>query len=166
MIQYLKIFLGIFLALAASRLIPHPPNFTSLIALSFYIPVIFGIKFIPALIISFAITDLIIGYHLGTHWTWGSILVIGLISKFFTKNYLWRMSGALLGASIFFIVTNFGVYLSGMYGHSFKGFIECYTLAIPFFTYSVISTIIFSVIIEIIYSLLKVKLKFLKSQID
>ena len=161
--QYLKIFLGIFLALAASRLIPHPPNFTSLIALSFYIPVIFGIKFIPALIISFAITDLIIGYHLGTHWTWGSILVIGIISKFFTKNYLWRMSGALLGASIFFIVTNFGVYLSGMYGYSFKGFIECYTLAIPFFTYSVISTIIFSVIIEIIYSLLKVKLKFLKS---
>ena len=132
MIQYLKIFLGIFLALAASRLIPHPPNFTSLIALSFYIPVIFGIKFIPALLISFAITDLIIGYHLGTHWTWGSVLVIGLISKFFTKNFLWRISGALLGAFIFFIVTNFGVYLSGMYGYSVKGFIECYTLAIPF----------------------------------
>ena len=152
MIQYLKIFLGIFLALAASRLIPHPPNFTSLIALSFYIPVIFGIKFIPALLISFAITDLIIGYHLGTHWTWGSVLVIGLISKFFTKNFLWRISGALLGAFIFFIVTNFGVYLSGMYGYSVKGFIECYTLAIPFFAYSVISTIIFSIIIEIIYS--------------
>lgn len=166
MIQYLKIFLGIFLALAASRLIPHPPNFTSLIALSFYIPVIFGIKFIPALLISFAITDLIIGYHLGTHWTWGSVLVIGLISKFFTKNFLWRISGALLGAFIFFIVTNFGVYLSGMYGYSVKGFIECYTLAIPFFAYSIISTIIFSIIIEIIYSLVKIKLKFLKSQVD
>ena len=34
-----NICLGIFLALAISRFIPHPPNFTSLIALSFYIPV-------------------------------------------------------------------------------------------------------------------------------
>ena len=51
--NYLKISLGIFIVLAASRFIPHPPNFTSLIALSFYIPAILGIKFIPALILSF-----------------------------------------------------------------------------------------------------------------
>ena len=125
--KYIKISIAIFLALAASRLIPHPPNFTSLIALSFYVPVFFGIRFIPAVLISFAITDLFIGYHLGTHWTWGSVLIIGLISKFFNKNYLWRISGALVGAFIFFIVTNFGVYLSGMYGYSLNGFIECYT---------------------------------------
>ena len=63
------ILLGIFTSLAASRFIPHPPNFTSLIALSFYVPALLGIRFLPALIISFAITDLIIGYHSGTHWT-------------------------------------------------------------------------------------------------
>ena len=61
--NYLKISLGIFIVLAASRFIPHPPNFTSLIALSFYIPAILGIKFIPALIFSFFLTDLIIGFH-------------------------------------------------------------------------------------------------------
>ena len=160
--KYIKISIAIFLALAASRLIPHPPNFTSLIALSFYVPVFFGIRFIPAVLISFAITDLFIGYHLGTHWTWGSVLIIGLISKFFNKNYLWRISGALVGAFIFFIVTNFGVSLSGMYGFSLNGFIECYTLAIPFFTYSLISTILFSIIIEIVYSFIIVKFKFLK----
>ena len=37
--NYLKISLGIFTLLAASRFIPHPPNFTSLLALSFYVPV-------------------------------------------------------------------------------------------------------------------------------
>ena len=58
--QYLKISIGIFLALAASRFVPHPPNFTSLLALSFYVPAILGIRFIPALILSFLITDLII----------------------------------------------------------------------------------------------------------
>ena len=33
--KQLIICLGIFLSLALSRFIPHPPNFTSLIALSF-----------------------------------------------------------------------------------------------------------------------------------
>ena len=33
--NYLKITFGIVIALSASRFIPHPPNFTSLIALSF-----------------------------------------------------------------------------------------------------------------------------------
>ena len=53
--QYLKISIGIFLALAASRFVPHPPNFTSLLALSFYVPAILGIRYLPALLISFVI---------------------------------------------------------------------------------------------------------------
>ena len=59
------------------------------------------------------------------------------------------MSGALIGALIFYIVTNFGVWVSGMYGYTFNGFVTCYTLAIPFFAYSVISTLIFSILFEI-----------------
>ena len=47
--NYLRISFGIFLILAASRFIPHPPNFTSLLALSFYVPAILGRKFLPAL---------------------------------------------------------------------------------------------------------------------
>jgi len=82
----LVITFGIFLSLAASRFIPHPPNFTSLIALSFYVPVLLGLRFLPALLICFAITDLFIGYHSGTHWTWGSVILIGLMSHYFNKN--------------------------------------------------------------------------------
>jgi len=147
----LLIYIGIFLSLSASRFVPHPPNFTSLIALSFYIPVFLGLRFIPALIISFAITDLIIGYHSGTHWTWGSVLVIGVISQYFIKNLSWRLSGALLGAIIFFVITNFGVWSTGVYGYTLSGFFNCYVLAIPFFAYSLISTILFSILIEIGY---------------
>ena len=86
--NYFKVFLGIFVALAVSRFIPHPPNFTSLLALSFYVPALLGTRFIPALLISFAITDFIIGYHDGTHWTWGSVLLIGLMSVYFKNNFL------------------------------------------------------------------------------
>ena len=85
--QYLKISIGIFVALAASRFIPHPPNFTSLIALAFYIPAILGVKFMPIIVISFFITDLFLGIHQVVFFTWGSVLLIGLISKFFFKKY-------------------------------------------------------------------------------
>ena len=57
--NYIKISIGIFLTLAASRFIPHPPNFTSLIALSFYVPALMGRKFIPAVMISFFLTDIL-----------------------------------------------------------------------------------------------------------
>ena len=149
--SYFKISLGIFLALAASRFIPHPPNFTSLIALSFYIPVLIGLRYLPALIISFIITDFFIGFHSTALFTWGSVVVIGLGSKFFASSIFTRVSGALLGACLFFIVTNFGVWSLGSYGYTADSLLLCYTLAIPFFSYTVISTFIFSGIIEVIY---------------
>ena len=149
--NYFKISLGVFIVLAASRFVPHPPNFTSLIALSFYVPVFFGIRFIPVIIVSFFITDLIIGFHSTTFFTWGSVLVIGLLSKYFTSSIIKRISGALTGAFIFFILTNLGVWMMGSYGYTLNGLATCYILAIPFFGYSLISTFIFSGIIEIIY---------------
>ena len=96
--------LGLIFILAFSRLIPHPPNFTSLLALSFYVPVIFGLRYLPALLFSFAITDFIIGYHSGTFFTWGSVFLIGLIANYFAKNITTRLTGALVGALIFFVI--------------------------------------------------------------
>ncbi len=158
--NYLKVSLGIFVALAASRFVPHPPNFTSLLALSFYVPALMGVRFLPALILSFIITDFFIGFHSSALFTWGSVIFIGLISKFFLMNIYTRFSGALLGAIIFYVITNFGVWSLGSYGYTLEGFLLCYTLAIPFFTYSLISTIVFSGIIEgvIRLNLFKVKI--------
>ena len=156
--NYLKISIGIFIALAASRFVPHPPNFTSLLALSFYIPALIGIRYLPSLIVSFILTDFIIGFHSVSLFTWGSVLIVGLISKFFISSLMTRITGSLIGACIFFIVTNFGVWSLGSYGYTIEGFLICYTLAIPFFTYNIISTLIFSVIIESVY---KFKNKFI-----
>ena len=149
--DYLKISVGILFALAASRFIPHPPNFTSLLALSFYVPALLGTRFIPALMLSFILTDIVIGFHNTTFFTWGSVLVIGLMSNYFTNSILKRLSGALIGALIFFIITNFGVWSIGSYGYTLEGLIICFTLAIPFFSYSLISTFVFSAIIETVY---------------
>jgi hypothetical protein len=154
--NYLRISFGIFFVLAASRFIPHPPNFTSLLALSFYVPALLGVRYLPALMISFVITDLFIGFHGVVFFTWGSVAVIGLASKFFVSSIFGRISGALSGACLFFIVTNFGVWSNGSYGYSIEGLTICYTLALPFFSYTIISTFIFSGIIE---GLLKLKIR-------
>ena len=162
MYNYLKVSIGVLIALSASRFIPHPPNFTSLLALSFYIPAIFGYRYIPVLIASFAITDLILGFHNTVFFTWGSVFIIGFISNYFKKSILSRIGGALFGALIFYIITNFGVWSNGSYGYTSESLFLCYTLALPFFGYSIISTLIFSSIIETIYKFLIIKLKIIK----
>ena len=146
--RYLKVSIFILISLSLSRFIPHPPNFTSLIALSFYLPAFFGRKYIPVILTSFLITDLIIGMHNLTLFTWGSVIIIGLISRYLKKNILFRICGSLSGAIIFFIITNFGVYLSGYYGFGMSSLINCYTMAIPFFNNTIISTLLFSLLFE------------------
>ena len=146
--KYLQISFGIFLALAFSRFIPHPPNFTSLMALTFYVPAILGARYIPALIISFLLTDLIIGFHSVMFFTLGSVVFIGLLSQYFLKNFTSRIAGSLLGVFLFFLITNFGVWSLGSYGYSYEGLVICYTLALPFLAYNFISTLIFASIIE------------------
>ena len=158
--NYLKISVGIFLALAASRFIPHPPNFTSLIALSFYVPAFLGVRFIPIIIFSFLITDIFIGFHQTLLFTWGSVLLIGLISKYFKQNFTKRFFGVLICATVFFLFTNFGVWILGNYGYTMEGLITCYVLAIPFFGYSLISTVIFSSIIEAICFIFRLEKSF------
>ena len=157
--NYLQATLGVLILLSASRFIPHPPNFTSLLALSFYIPAVFGIKFIPIVVLSLAFTDLIIGFHSTILFTWGSVIVIGLISNYFNKSILFRLSGCLIGAFLFYLITNFGVWINGSYGYSLEGLLTCYILALPFFGYSLLSALIFSTIIETVYKFYK-KLKF------
>ena len=100
--NYFKITLGIFIALGTSRFIPHPPNFTSLVALSFYVPAFLGLRYIPALIIGFVITDYFIGFHQFAYFTWGAVICIGLVSEFLKDNYIKRISGTMLGAVLFF----------------------------------------------------------------
>ena len=154
-----NICLGIFIALAVTRFIPHPPNFTSLIALSFYVPALFGARYLPIVIISFALTDVFIGFHNTIFFTWGSVLIIGLLSNFFNRSIMNRLLGVLTGVMVFYLITNFGVWSGGMYGHSFDGLITSYIMGLPFLGYNLISTFIFSTLIETFYKFYKTKAK-------
>jgi len=151
--NYLKISCGIFFILAFSRFIPHPPNFTNLLALSFYVPLFLGISFIPVIIFSFLVTDLYFGFHSTLFFTWGSVALIGYLSVYFKGSTAKRFLGVSSAAILFFIVSNFGVWVLGGYGYTMTGLINCYILAIPFFWGTLFSTIIYAIIIEFAYKI-------------
>tara|TARA_B100002052_G_C15804697_1_gene562927 strand:- start:707 stop:1207 length:501 start_codon:yes stop_codon:yes gene_type:complete len=165
--KHLKLSLGIFFILAASRFIPHPPNFTTLITLSFYVPAFLGIKFIPIVLLSFALTDIYFGMHATTLFTWGSVFFIGFISKYLFSNIFKRIIGAFCGACIFYLISNFGVWaVSGYYEINLNGLILSYSLALPFFYNSIASTMIFSLIIEGSFKLSKIYKNYFKSSLS
>ena len=145
--KYLKILGGFFLTIMFFRYIPHLPNFTPVLAITFYGTIIFGRNSLLFIVLAFALSDVFIGFHNQLFWTWGSLFLIGFISLYF-KSFCGRLIGIFISSLIFFILTNLGVFLSGYYGYELESLVLCYTLAIPFFTNTILSTIIFTVLIE------------------
>ena len=90
-------------------------------------------------------------------FTWGSVVLIGFISKYLNQSLKSRLFGALFASLLFFVITNFGVWLLGMYDYSFKGLLESYTMAIPFYKNTILSTLIYSLIIETIFKFYTLK---------
>ena len=157
MINNLKILFLILLILSVSRLLPHAPNFTVLIAISFYVPALIGITYLPAVILGFIFTDVILGFHNTVLFTWGSILLIGLTSIYLNNSLKKRITGVLVSVFIFFILSNFGVWFLGNHNNLELDLFNTYVLGLPFFFNSLVSTIFYSSIIEIIYRLFKFK---------
>ena len=131
------------------RIIPHSPNFTPIIAFALVGPTllksrIYGLS-IP--IFSMFISDIVIGFHSYQLIIYLTLLSISLISPL-TKSYFKHGLGALIASSWFFISTNFAVWIVwDFYPKTFDGLILCYTMAIPFFQNTIISTVLFTFII-------------------
>ena len=130
------------------RLLPHPPNFTPLEALALYggawsSRIWLGLS---AVLLVMGFTDVLLGWHSLWPFTWGS-----LVAGVFLGRYVFRMerfgqaiAAALTQAGLFFIVTNFGVWLQGWYGLSVPGLLACYTAAIPFFHYQLLGAVFYT----------------------
>ena len=151
--------ISLILLLAFSRLIPHPPNFTPIVAVAIMSGYFFkniNLSYI-VLLISMLLVDVFIGFYKHMFFVYLSLFLITFIffkisNKVNSKN-LFIFS--FLGSLIFFLVSNFGVWASGVlspitnlpYEKNLNGLINCYFLAIPFFTKTLISTIFFSYIV-------------------
>lgn len=55
---------------------------------------------------------------------------------------------ALMASSLFFVITNFSVWLtSGLYAKSFAGLMQCYWAALPFFRHQLLGTLFFTAVL-------------------
>ena len=147
--------IGLILILAFARLIPHPPNFTPVIALAIMSGYFFknlNLSFLT-LIIAMFISDLFIGFYENIIFVYLSLILITFIFHKISRkiNFKNLFIYGFAGSVIFFVVSNFGVWALGSpgvydiaYDKSLSGLIQCYILAIPFFGNTFISTLIFS----------------------
>ena len=141
--------ISLILILAFSRLIPHPPNFTPIIATALMSGFLLKNKHLSLIVvlISMVISDLIIGFYSSYFFVYFSLILIILIfSKFIKKvNFKNLFVLSISSSLLFFVVTNFGVWMMGdLYDKNLNGLALCYILAIPYFTNTLLSTIFFS----------------------
>ena len=141
--------ISLILILAISRLIPHPPNFTPIIAVAIMSSCFFkNINLsIIILVISMLLSDLFIGFYYNIFFVYFSLILITIIFFKINKkiNYKTLLIFSFFGSLIFYIISNFGVWMLGnLYEKNVSGLINCYILAIPFFKNTFLSTALFS----------------------
>jgi len=129
-----------------TRFIPHVPNFSPLVGIALFSGVYLRKKYsylIP--IVIYVISDIIIGLHGIVLFTWGSIaLIYWLGHKLKTNKTPVKIATyTLISSVIFFIVTNFGVWLQGWYSYTLGGLLKCYIAALPFFRTSLLADFIY-----------------------
>jgi len=145
-----------------SRFIPHIANFTPILAIALFGGVYLKKKY--ALLLPLALmmfTDLFLGVHNTIIFTWGTIIIIAGLGMLLRqkKSPLNITLSAFSSAVLFFIITNFGVWLMGWYPRTLEGLITCYTLAIPFFRTTMASTLVFSFVLFGAYEAVTRKVK-------
>ncbi len=146
------VLITVIVAAAASRLIPHPPNFTPIAAMALfggaYSRSVWQAFLIP--LSAMALSDFLIGWHPlvpAVYASFALIVVIGLWLR--GRKTVGRVAVA-VGASslLFFLITNFAVWAFGsMYPKSLAGLVAAYVAALPFFRNTVLGDACYSALL-------------------
>jgi hypothetical protein len=138
-------------AITATRLLPHPPNFTPVGAVALFsgalIPGPAGVL-IP--LIALFLSDTFLGFHDTLLYVYGSFLIIFLIGKYLKKQSSFGiLSGSsLLSSVLFFVITNFGVWqATTLYPKTLSGLFQSYVMGLPFFGNTVAGDFVYTMII-------------------
>jgi hypothetical protein len=149
------------IAAAFLRLVPHAPNFAPIGAMALFAGSYLDRKTAFILPLSaMVLSDLFIGFDsLSSRVTvYGSFVLITLLGVWLkhhrsAKNVI---LASFCASALFFIVTNFGVWLTGtLYSKDLNGLVACYSAAIPFFRNTLAGDLFYSGIFFGGYELLK-----------
>ena len=130
------------------RLIPHPPNFTPALAVALFCGVLYARPFHSFLIpiLGMVAGDLVLGFH---DQVWAVYLAVALcvgLGRWMLSppGVLTTLGAGVSGSALFFLLTNFAVWLQGdFYPMTTAGLLACYVAAIPFFHHTLIATLLF-----------------------
>jgi len=153
---------GMIFIAAFVRLIPHPPNFVPIAAIALFGGAYFTKRWVAFLIplAAMLITDLILGFH-STMWAvyLSFVIIVGIGMLMIKQKKVSNIFLASVSASVlFFVVTNFAVWVSGIYyPKDLSGLAASYTAAIPFFHYTLLGDLFFVTLMFGSYELAKAK---------
>jgi hypothetical protein len=141
----------------ASRLIPHPANFTPIGSLILLNSKKSPWKGIALGILVMVISDIFLKFNFASVWVYA-----GFISYAFWGQIkkLHPVASVILGSISFFVISNFGVWTGPWYSHDLAGFLQCFANALPFYRNTMISDVVFVIVIlagQKAYQLLKNK---------
>jgi hypothetical protein len=164
-----------FIAFAAvTRLLPHPSNVTAVGAMALFGGAYFSNRIVAFLVPLAAMicSDIFLeiffrmgispseGFHFALPFVYLSFGVSVLIGFWIGNKptVTKTIAGGLVATTVFFIVTNFAVWLEGYYGHTLQGLVSCYVAAIPYHRNTLIGDAVYITAMFGTYELIKSKL--------
>lgn len=169
---------------AFSRLIPHPANFAPIGAMALFGVAYFSQRYIAFImpIASMWLADLVLNnvvygqyfdhfvwfYH-GFYWTYGAFVLIGLLGLVVLKKIMVQnlLLASILASIIFFLVSNFGVWVSTtMYPKDFSGLITCYAAGLPFFKNTLMGDLVYTGVLFGVFEFAQQRMPILKIQLN
>ena len=138
---------------AASRLLPHPPNFAPVAAIGLFAGAHTSRR--AGWLVPFAAllaSDALLGFYspVGMLWNYLAFAACLLLGSGFLarRRSALRLGGAVLTSSVaFFVISNFGMWASGYYPRTAAGLVECYVAALPFFRNTLTSDVLYSAVL-------------------
>ena len=144
------------LVLSFSRLIPHPWNFTPVLAMGVFSGFYFKNFILSSFIVicSMFIGDLFLGFHSTMFFTYISLIIAVTLGLFINKfRFTEILFTGLASSACFFVITNFGAWFTlEMYEKNLTGLFQSYVLAIPFFHNTLISTLLYLVVLKLLFN--------------
>jgi hypothetical protein len=161
-------FLGIGLAVIMTRLLPHLPNFTIVSAAILFGATIYRKwSFMALVLVAYGIADLFINNYIYPNpgsfkWVSGGLIwiILPMIINFIILRKVYPseikplgiFGAAGLSALVFFIMSNFGVFLmDSLYPKNGLGLVSCYFNALPYLASELAGCLFYSSVLYSIY---------------
>jgi len=154
-----RLWIAMVVLCAAARLLPHPWNFTPLMAIGLFSGY-HARKAATGILVTLSalvLSDLVLGFSKGFWFVYAAALVAVLFGRITQNRGLSAIAAGALGSSLsFFLITNFMVWATGtMYPLTSTGLAACFTAAIPFYQNQFAGDVFYTLALFGGYALLK-----------